>query len=137
MFNRIIKFLPLAIGVIALSVWQIVKSCIADYECGIRTIVTDYLFSFIEPIYIFGLSFLIIGIVIVCLSGAIFRAWSKFAWIGVIISIIVIALFPVDDRGWLQMGLTRANAAWVMGGLFTITSLAVIAWKYWRLNGKK
>lgn len=144
MLAKINKFAPLLFSLMGLGIGYVIANpsmlglCQRTYEFGGHIGCLDQsIKAFGDPIVAFMLPVVLFSIILVFANRIVVNAWSKFAWVGVIISIIVIALFPVDDRGWLPMGLTRANAAWVMGGLFTLISLAVIAWKYWRLSGKK
>lgn len=66
------------------------------------------------------------------LHEEIFRAWLKFAYLWVPLSIVVMFLLSMDTGGGgFGMNLIHPEAiAMFFAGVFTVVSIVIIAWKY-------
>lgn len=82
-----------------------------------------------EPLYIFSGAVLISSIALLFFPSA-FPKWSKFAGWWVIATVIIVLLSPEYHGALFPLAsFDRRDAMWLMGILFTIISLTIIAVK--------
>jgi hypothetical protein len=81
-----------------------------------------------EPLYRLALSAAIPFLIILILSKEnILHAWIRFSRWWIPFSFFLILLAPASSGTWMPIfGMTKESLTWLMGGLFTIVSLAII-----------
>jgi hypothetical protein len=88
-----------------------------------------------DPLLIFSAFGLLVGLSLLLASERTFRTWLKFAAWWILLSVIFIATTAVNPEtgGFMQFyAFTRDDAARLMGALFALISLAIIAWSYFK-----
>jgi predicted permease len=82
-----------------------------------------------EPLYRLSISAAIPFLIVLLLSkGNILRAWVRFSRWWIPLSILLILLAPTSSGTWMPiLSMTKESLTWLMGGLFTIISLVIIA----------
>lgn len=127
---------PLLVVAIAVLVGYILANplffgfCKNVYTFGHSTGCLDVSIKIVgKPLFMFSVIALIPAIVAIFLSRETFTFWLRFAVVWLILSVLVIALFPTEEHAWVDYGFIRENAAWVMGALFACISLLLVAWK--------
>ncbi|PIP28651.1 MAG: hypothetical protein COX29_00020 [Candidatus Moranbacteria bacterium CG23_combo_of_CG06-09_8_20_14_all_35_22] len=81
------------------------------------------------PLFIMGLTILIISIFLFFINDKIFLKWLRFAGVWIILSIFAIAITPSHSGGILSFGgPSKEDVSIWMGALFVILSLAKIIW---------
>lgn len=81
-----------------------------------------------EPFSIFFTLTLVPTVILLFFSEDRFKEWWRFAKWWLALSVVVLVLAPAQGNGIpIDLVLTKERAAWLMGGLFGIISLIVIA----------
>jgi len=94
---------------------------------------------FINPFYNFALFVLPIAIILAFTPRNIFNSWLKLAAWMVPLSIIFVALIPINSSG-MYLALFpfyRDDAARLAGEVFAVVSLALIIWKWWSARARR
>lgn len=125
------RLLPLAFTLLATIAGYSAGKCgISGGSCFFSAYFNDYVFSVLEPLYIFSLYSIPAVILLLVVKERVFSTWLRFAIVWIIISIIVISSTATQDSGWFSMvRFIREDAARLMGILFSGLSLFVICWQ--------
>ncbi len=105
---------------------------------GLFGIALDY-FDFVsytigDPISNLSLSLLVTTLVLLPFRDQIFRAWVKFAFWAFPLSILIVMIQPDGGGGYFPSLVTKEIVSWWIGILFFLTSLLIIAYKYFTLR---
>ena len=85
-----------------------------------------------EPLFDFSVAIIIISIFLIFVRQEVFRAWLRFAYVWMPLSLVVIYL----SAGWTGGGfgipnvLDQETVAIIFSGLFVIISLLLVIWKH-------
>src|SRR3989344_8216460 len=130
MKTKIIQFIPAILSLTAIGFSNFSQWCSAYGHLCYRTVLDRMIPDIIYPLYFFVLYFLPIAIILAFVPKNIFNSWLKFTSWAIPFAIIFIAMTPVIDTSLLPF--SRSDAARLAGGLFTVVSLFLIIWKWWR-----
>lgn len=89
-----------------------------------------------EPLFFLSVSVVSIAIVLFFLKDAVLRLWLNFAKWYLPVTVILIAISPTGEGGFLPPLVTKEAASLWLGILFLIISLLLIAYKSYFLRGK-
>ena len=84
-----------------------------------------------QPLFVFSLFLVPVVLILLFISDDAFKSWLRLAVVWLPLSFICVALTPDSGNqviSYLSI-INYENTALVMGGLFTIISLILIAWK--------
>ena len=141
MKQKLIQAVPLASMIVALAVGYVLAHPLDFHICSsIYTFKSQIgcldssIQSIGNPLFRFVFWILVVGIVLPFVSARVFRSWLKFAAWTLPLAFVWIAITPVS---WTGLGIDffpyyRINAAHDAGIAFTVLSLLLIAWKYFR-----
>jgi len=84
-----------------------------------------------QPLLIFSLFLVPVVLILLFISDSAFKSWLWLALVWLPLSIICVALTPDSSNQVISYSsiINHENTAIVMGGLFTLISLILIAWK--------
>ncbi|EKE20746.1 MAG: hypothetical protein ACD_7C00494G0001 [uncultured bacterium] len=86
------------------------------------------------PVFLFSLTLFFIFFIFLFIKEGVFNYWKKFAKIFLPIAIIIIAITPTQQGGFV--GIDKELATWWLVGLFLISSFGIIIWKSIELRKK-
>ena len=124
-------FALVAFGFKYFSLW-----CIDSISFCYGSLIHQSYQYFTSPLYSYSLFILPIAVILVFVPRQVFNSWLKLAVWALPLSVIYIAMTPVNSTG-LGMDFFpfyRDDAARLAGGVFAIVSLILIAWKYFALR---
>lgn len=108
--------------------------CGVSRACENYVYLNRYAYTTFEPIILYSITLVPLGIALLFATDATFRKWLRFARWWLPLSILIIAITPKGSTGMtLYPDLTKENAAWLMGGLFAIFSIRLV----WRAQDTK
>jgi hypothetical protein len=91
-------------------------------------------FTIGEPLFNFSLCALLVLVILHFLRDEVFKFWLKFAYVWIPLSVLIIFTTQTSSNAWAVGGPTRETVSWIMGGLFVVTSLILIAYKSYQLR---
>lgn len=100
-------------------------------------------FDFIKPLYLFSLTILPLGVILIFMQEKVFKSWLKFAVWWIPLSALFITLTPVTSNSWMPLyEIVRDDVAWFFGILFLCISVSrifaqVIELKYFKSTWNK
>jgi hypothetical protein len=96
--------------------------------------------SFVEifgpTLVLFSLTSFIFLILLYFLPPSIFKAWRKFVYWFVPLSVVLIVLVPADGSGAFMPGPDREIAIWLFASLYALIGMLLIAMKWIRVHSK-
>jgi hypothetical protein len=87
-------------------------------------------------LFFFSLISFIFLILLYFLPPSIFKAWKKFVYWFVPLSVVLIALVPSDGSGAFMPGPDREIAIWLFASLYALIGMLLIAVKWIRVHSK-
>ncbi|MDQ1299637.1 MAG: hypothetical protein QG636_305 [Patescibacteria group bacterium] len=126
---RLKQFLPLALTGLAILFGYFAGRCgISGGSCFFSAYFNDYVFSVLEPLYIFSLYSVPAVFLLPIVKERVFKTWLRFATVWIILSVIVISSTATSSQSWFPIyEFIREDAAKVMGVLFSGLSLILLA----------
>lgn len=83
------------------------------------------------PLFIFSLFTLPVTVALFFVSSSIFKSWSKFTLWWIPFSVFVVAITPANSNSWMSLySFLKEDAAFLMGSLFMMLSIGIIAGKW-------
>ena len=93
---------------------------------------TKYVETIGRPMFFFSLAFLIVCLTLFFTREKAYKAWLKFAYFAVPISVILLWLAPTSTPGGLgisYLNYTKESASWLVSGALLLISLIIIVRK--------
>ena len=134
--NYRLKLLPLLVAFLGLLAVPLSNWCIDTSNTCRTSLISSAFFPIIQPLYFFFLTTIIIGAILPFVSDAVFKTWWQFAKLALALCVIFMLVTPVSSTSFGPdfFPYYRVNAAHDAGLAFTVLSILVIAWKYWRIR---
>jgi hypothetical protein len=90
-----------------------------------------------EPLFFFSGITIIFLLLLYFLPSSIFKAWKKFVYWFVPLSVILIAFVPADGSGAFMPGPDREIAIWLFASLYALIGMLLISVKWIAVHKKK
>lgn len=124
------KFAVLPIVLTLMLIGYFGMLCGIDDTCAFASFFSPLSFTFFKPLWVYALFFIPVPLVLFFVRENVWKSWLRFSYWWIALSFIVVAITPVWSSSWFPLySFVKEDAAQVMGGLFTIISLILIAWK--------
>lgn len=132
--TKIIQSIPALLALIGTASAHISYWCIYSNGACYTTWVNHIYESFTHPLYFFTLYSLPLTILLVFIRRDVFNSWLKLALWAVPLSVIFIANTDVNSGGayFVLYSFYRDDAARFTAIVFSVVSLALISWKYFK-----
>ncbi len=138
MKTKIVQFIPAMIVFLVVSIRYVGLWCVYSVSVCYGGLIHQMFPYIITPLFLFGLSFLPIAIVLAFVSRTVFQSWLRLATWFVPLSLFIIFITPVTSNSWMPIFfVSREEISWYLGVLFALISLVLILWKWFtsrRLN---
>lgn len=122
--------LPLLLTVIVALTGYLGSLCGVYESCIFWSQLYDYVFTIIDPIYIFSLFSIPAVLLLPIVKKRVFDTWLRFALVWIILSVMVIGSTATSTNAWFSViNFVREDAARIMGTLFSALSLFLIIWQ--------
>ena len=137
--SYIYQAIPLAIFLAILILIPVLYSCADATSCSLRSLVWNLTFPVLDPVFIFAQWAIVPSIAVLFFRWSTFRSWLRFVAWAIPLSIIFIALIPVNSSGAYMdlFPFYRDDAARLAGEVFAAASLVLIIWRWWRTRLSK
>lgn len=124
------QLLPLLIFVLATSAGYLGSLCGVHETCFLWGHFYNYVFTVLDPLYIFSLFSIPAVLLLPIVKKRVFGTWLRFAFVWILLSIVVIAWASEPSSSWFQIiRFAGEDAARLMGILFSGLSLFLLAWQ--------
>lgn len=115
------------LAILIALVTYLAGSCGVTQACAWRTIFDKGAVGLFEPLFLYSLCTIPLGIVLSFIKVERFWSWLHFARWWLPFSVILIFLTPVTDNTWMPLySLNRESVTWITSGIFVLVSLIIL-----------
>jgi len=131
MKTKLTQLIPVVLALLIIGFRYFSNWCIDVASSCYGTWIHQISLTFTKPLYFFALALLPIAIIVIFIPRKVFMSWIKLAAWMIPVSIIFIALTPVNSNAFMDFfPFYRDDAARLAGEVFSTISLILIIWKW-------
>jgi hypothetical protein len=120
-------------SILLLSAGGLIAAYLTDFFYKNNILVSRNVFNLILPtLFLFSLPLLIFSLITYKMREEVFRSWLHFAYWWIPLSIVLTLLTPDGSGSWGIPTIDSEFVAIVFASLFTLISLLIIVWRYFR-----
>lgn len=135
---RLKQFLPLIFFSLAIPLGYFSSWCGVYSSCFFWSYFYDYAFTVFKPLWVFSLFCIPAVILLPIVKERVFKTWTRFSFVWILLSFLVIAWASEPSSSWFQMiRFGGEDAARVMGILFSGISLFIVAFQSYKFRRTK